>query len=213
MTASWSTGRTKKHPYYHCKNKQCDIHAKSIKREALEDAFKDILAKMKPSSEIIELAEAVIKDVWNDKKGIYNKVCVERERQLKALDADIDGFMGRLLETDSKAMIKKYEDHIQSLEDKRAQLSILNNERYNIDTSYESSLGTVMDFIKNPYSIWANGDLDEKRLVLKLAFAKRIPYDKNKGFGTASMTLPFTVLGDMGSQKSKMVEEAGFEPT
>ena len=36
---------------------------------------------------------------------------------------------------------------------------------------------------------------------------------KISGFGTVSMTLPLTVLGDMSSEKLKMVEGVGFEPT
>ena len=125
----------------------------------------------------------------------------------------IKGFMDRLIETDNKIMIKRYESHIEQLVQKRELLALRNKHINKIDTSYEGALGTVMDFIGNPCNLWLNGDLEEKQLVLKLAFAKKVPYDKISGFGTASMTLPFKVLTDIGNQKSKVVEEAGFEPT
>ena len=62
-----------------------------------------------------------------------------------------------------------------------------------------------MKFIQNPCNLWVNGDLEEKRMVLKMVFAKRASYCKNKGFGTASMTLPFKVLSDSELEKYKMV--------
>lgn len=77
----------------------------------------------------------------------------------------------------------------------------------------DKALGTVLDFAGNPLSMWQNGNLDDKRLVLKLAFAKPITYDKEAGLGTAVTSLPFTVFQGCDGQKGKMVVEVGFEPT
>ena len=120
--------------------------------------------------------------------------------------------MARSLETDDKSMIQHYEAHVKELSAKRDLLSAQASQVYDVDTSLEGAVGTVFDFIKNPYSLWDNGDLKEKRLVIKLAFAKRLPYAKNVGFGTAGKALPFTILEDITSGKTKMVEGAGFEP-
>lgn len=61
--------------------------------------------------------------------------------------------------------------------------------------------------------MWEKGDLEDKRLVLKLAFAKKLPLDREKGFGTAVTSLPFTVFRDLTPEKMKVVEGVGFEPT
>ena len=77
-----------------------------------------------------------------------------------------------------------------------------------MDMSYESAVGTIFDFIGNPLSIWDNGDLEERRLVIKLTFSKRLPYSKKHGFGTDGIALPFLVMGDLSAGKCKMVVDS-----
>ncbi len=51
-------------------------------------------------------------------------------------------------------MIKRYEDHIESLERKRAMLSSEHAKHMmEVDTSFESAVGTVFDFVGDPYSL------------------------------------------------------------
>ena len=158
------------------------------------------------------MTKAIIKDCWKDKKSNHAKSLVKLDRKTKELDHKIDGFMGRVLDTDDRDMIRHYEAHIKKLRMERDMVSAQAKEVYAVDTSYEGAVGTVFDFIGNPYSIWDNGDLDDKRLVMNLAFSRRLQYTRNEGFGTAGKALPFTVLGDISSGKCKMVEGAGFEP-
>lgn len=160
---------------------------------------------LSPSKAVLNLVEAVIKDCWKEKKAGHAKNLVNLDRKTKELDHKIDGFMGRVLETDDREMIRHYEDHIKKLRMEREVASAQAKEVFAVDTSYESAVGTVFDFIGNPYSLWDNGDLEEKRLVMNLAFAKRLPYDRNSGFGTAGKALLFLVLGDISAGKSKMV--------
>ncbi len=109
-------------------------------------------------------------------------------------------------------MISLYEDHVKKLERKRTMLSEQAKHMLNIDTSFEDSVGTIFDFISNPYSLWANGDFENKRLVLKLAFAQQVTFDRETGFGTAQYSLPFKVMKDLSNGNSAMVEPSGVEP-
>ncbi len=206
MTASWSTGRNKKkHPYYSCKNKECRMYGKSLKRDRVQNQFLDILKSMTPSDTILDLTREIISDTWKRKKSEHAQNMVELDKAVKALETEINGFMARLLETQDKDMIRMYEDHVKKLRLERDALSAQAREMFGVDTSLEGAVGTVFDFIENPLSIWENGDFEDKRLVLKLAFAKKIPYCKENGFGTAAMSLPFKVLKDFEAGKSKMV--------
>lgn len=213
LTASWCKGRTKKYPYYHCKTKGCEKHSKGINRDNAETDFEEILKTMAPSDAVLKLTEAIVKDCWKDKKSQLAHNLSELDSAVKNLDIKINGFMDRLLETHDKEIIRRYEDHIKKLSKERDFLSAQASQAYMVDSSFEGAVGTVFDFISNPHSLWANGDLEDKRLVMKLAFAKRLPYSKDDGFGTVSKSLPFTVLGNLDAHKGKMVEEAGFEPT
>lgn len=60
---------------------------------------------------------------------------------------------------------------------------------------FDESFRTAMAFLANPWKLWASEALEDKRAVLKLAFADRLAYVRNEGFRTAETTLPFKVLG------------------
>ena len=89
----------------------------------------------------------------------------------------------------------------------RQLLSAKASATHQTDTSFEGAVGTVFEFIGNPHLLWANGDLEDKRLVLKLAFAKKVPFNKDIGFGTTALALPFRVLEDFCASDCEMVED------
>ncbi len=60
--------------------------------------------------------------------------------------------------------------------------------------------------------MWLRGDIDDKRLVLKLTFDGQLPYRRNVGFQTPAYALPFKVLRGFSDPKSGMVEHSGIEP-
>ena len=212
MTAAWATGRSQKYPYYRCKTKECKSPNKSIKRDRLEEEFDELLKGMKPSPETLDLVRDIVTDCWKKKKGEYNRLLTDVNREKKQIDQQIAGFMKRLLETHDSKLISLYENHIMELERKSTMLAAHSNQMDEIDTSYEGAVGTVFDFIGNPHSLWENGDFDDKRLVLTLTFAQQMPFDSKNGFGTAEMSLPFSVMKDMQQSNCEVVERSGVEP-
>ena len=65
--------------------------------------------------------------------------------------------------------------------------------------SFDETLRTALDFLGNPQKLWVSERLEDKRAVLKLAFADRLAYARNEGFRTANLALPFNVLGGFSS--------------
>ncbi|MEM7644246.1 MAG: recombinase, partial [Pseudomonadota bacterium] len=63
------------------------------------------------------------------------------------------------------------------------------------------------------HKIWEKGDFHHRKLVLKLAFAKDIPYCRKEGFRTPKITLPFKALASFSGDKKEMAGRMGFEPT
>ena len=90
--------------------------------------------------------------------------------------------------------INAYERRIRQLEEKK----IVINE--NIAKSgkplrdFEETFRTALDFLVNPWNLWVSERLEDKRAVLKLAFADRLMYDCIKGFRTAILAFPFKYL-------------------
>src|SRR5690606_37916628 len=58
------------------------------------------------------------------------------------------------------------------------------------------ALRTSLDFLANPWNLWASERLEHNKAVLKLAFADRLAHVRDEGFRTPDLTLPFKVLAD-----------------
>ena len=76
---------------------------------------------------------------------------------------------------------------------------------------FDETLRTALDFLANPWNLWASERLEDKRAVLKLTFADRLAYVRNEGFRTANLALPFKALADLSGNESNMARPAGFE--
>lgn len=209
VTASFSTGRTAKHPYYRCKTKGCSKSGKSLPRDKVEQEFEQLLCRMGPRQDVLDLAKDILTSAWRTKKSEYTKCLVDLERQRRGLDSKIASLMDQLIETDDREIRAIYHEHIRKLKHEAALLSAEAQQREQVDTSFEGAVGTVFDFIGNPHSLWTNGDFEDKRLVLKLAFARKLPYSRETGFGTGAEALPFAVLAKLSGKNKEMVEMTG----
>ena len=61
------------------------------------------------------------------------------------------------------------------------------------------------NFLANPCKLWDSGDLALRKIVLRLGFSERIPYDRKTKSLNPKKSLPFNILGDFDMQKRKMV--------
>ena len=78
--------------------------------------------------------------------------------------------------------------------------------------NFETAVSTVMEPIKNPYDYWQNGDLEKRRLLLKMVFSQKVPYSKISGFETANLWLPIKVFERFSSSKCHQVEMLALKP-
>lgn len=77
---------------------------------------------------------------------------------------------------------------------------VLNITLDTFDETYRTALG----FLSNPCKIWDSDSLEDKRLVLKLVFVRRLPYYRNEGFRTALTSCPFTILSALNGADYEM---------
>jgi site-specific DNA recombinase len=78
--------------------------------------------------------------------------------------------------------------------------------------SFDETVRTAFDFLASPWKLWSSERLEDKRTVLKLAFADRLTYVRNEGFRTPDFSLPFKALGHFNGEEIKMARPAGIEP-
>ncbi|KXF92281.1 hypothetical protein [Phaeobacter inhibens] len=102
--------------------------------------------------------------------------------------------MDRLVQTSNQSVVAAYENKIAVLEHDKALLSEKATQALPGQRSYEEKLELAVKFITSPWKLWASNNIKLRRLVLKLAFADRLIYDRNKGARTPEFTLPFKAL-------------------
>src|SRR5439155_26939329 len=62
LTGSWSTGRTKRYAYYHCRRVGCS--ARPMPKAELEARFVDYLGRLVPRPEYMALFREIVLDTW-----------------------------------------------------------------------------------------------------------------------------------------------------
>jgi len=165
FTASWSKGRTGKFPYYRCNTNGCVERNKSIKKIVIETRFEEILKRIKPGSQILHLTKSIFLDVWNKKMSELSETHKQIEAELEFNKIERDNILGRITKTQNDKVIASYETKITELANREELLQerLVGAAIPKID--FETALDKVFENLKNPYSKWDKGDLNDKRLV------------------------------------------------
>lgn len=202
ITASWSTGRTNKYPYYRCKTKGC---MGSIRKEDLENDFTSLLSQTTPTKGILKL----FKHVFTEEAEALEKVSLingqEREKKIHTLEKEIDAVTNLAIKTTSDVTRKVYEKKLETLQnelDSYLESSSKNN--------HEKNVGTILqrgyDILKNPMDIWTNGNLKDRKMIQTIVFHKSPTYSKENKFGTAEYSLLYKVLTTSIRDESRLVD-------
>ena len=213
MTAAWSKGRNAKYPYYLCQTKDCSEYRKSIKREIIEQDFEVLLKGLRPASGLFQMAHEMLRDLWQHQLDQSQEQIKAAKQELLNIERKTEKLIEKILDADSQSIAKSYEKQMKKLDETKIGLSekMVNFGRPKL--GFDQTYRTALKFLSNPYELWASERIEDKRLVLKLAFSDHLPYIRGEGYRTAKTTLPFKVLGSDLGQKKEMVGPVGLEPT
>ncbi len=214
LTSCWSTSKLgKKHPYYMCFKKGCVSYRKSIRRGDIEGEFEGMLKQMRPSVSLFRATTAMFKLAWNMRRDQIETLKSAMKRELTKLDKQIEDFLDRIVESTTPTAISAYERRIAKLEKDKIIMEEKLSRRGASEKTFNEMFEHSLAFLSNPWKLWVSERLEDKRSVLKLAFADRLAYRRNQGFRTPKTALPFKVLGDIDMGKCEMAEREGFEPS
>ena len=112
--------------------------------------------------------------------------------------------MDRIVEATVPSAISRYEQRIAQLEKEKLlmQESIYSTPQQG---RFEELFEHAMNFLSNPYKLWAFGEFSHKRTVLKLAFSDRLTYNRKTGLRTPKIALPFKVFEGFHDNNLRMV--------
>lgn len=212
MTACWSAGRTEKYAYYLCRNPECSECKKSIRREVLHEHFGAVLDDLTPAPKLLDVMRGFMKKAWEDRSANHGEHAKTIQDCIQTIEVEIEQFLDRIVSTESISVIKAYEGKIGKLETQKAELAERLLALDEVPSDFDSTFQTAFEFLSNPQKLWASEDMGDKKLLLKLAFPRQLPYRRNEGFQTVDFSLPFAVSRGLTGQKGRMVEMTGIEP-
>ena len=178
----------------------------------MEGEFEELLQELRPSPALFHMVREMFKDLWEDRQELVQQEVRSMKAQLPTIERQVDKFLHRLIQTENPTAIKHYENEITKLDEQKI---LLNEKIKNCGRplrSFDESYRTAMTFLANPCYLWSSDRLEEKRMVLRLVFADKLPYQRNEGYRTAQIALPFRVLEGFKGGNSEMVRPTGIEP-
>ncbi len=212
MTASWSRGRSKMYRFYRCKTFSCVRYNKSVNADFIDTEFEKLLRLATPKPEALLLAKAIALDVWKGKVGDLETQQARLERGLQETRRRIDALSTRVAKAVDDHLIGIYEEQIIKARD---EAEIFQEKIKNLGVSavsFETAFEVVLAFLENPLFIWANENINAKRLVMRLVFADKLAFHPELGFETAQKSLLIGLFEQISAKKSQDVEMAGNEP-
>ncbi|TKB67964.1 MAG: recombinase [Nitrospira sp.] len=216
LTACWATGRSGKYPYYHCQKKGCPATGKSTRAEIMEAEFETLLQQLRPSPAVFAMAREMFKELWEDRQDRLKQDVHSLEAQRLKIDQQAQKVVERLIQTENPTAIKHYESELTRLDEQKILLKEKIQSCGRPLKSFDETYRTAMTFLANPCYLWSSDRLDDKLMVLRLVFSRKLPYDLNQGYRTAKsedLSLPFSLLGNLENNNSEMVRPVGIEPT
>jgi site-specific DNA recombinase len=212
LTGYWAKGRNGHYPYYHCHKRDCEAYGKAIRRDKLEGEFEALLKRMQPTEKLIGAARAMFGDLWSHRLAASEIRARGLKGELAKIERQVEQLLDRITATDVASVIGAYEAKIKKLEEEKIVVSERIKNCGRPLKSFDETLRTALDFLASPWNLWASGQLENRRAVLKLAFADRLVYVRNEGLRTPNLSLPFKALAEFSGAKNGMVAKGGIEP-
>ncbi len=212
LTASPSTSKNgESHPYYHCYYKQCSLKGKTIKKDELEKAFAEHLAKVTPNEEWLAMLKATTIDLWKEQGASFEKDIDLYERKLKMFEEKRKRIFD--MREDGSYNNEEFQERKAEVENDIMTTKISLSEARIEQFDVETAVIYATDFIKDLSRQWV--DLPPKLYpkFQNLIFPAGFTYHKDVGVRTPQLGYIYELNQRNRNKKTNLVDRVGFEPT
>jgi hypothetical protein len=192
-TSCWAKGRNAHFAYYLCKTRDCAMLNKAIRADRLHAELEGLLNKLKPRENIMKIAKIELVDQWNAKRNSVEAVRKARREKLDAIEKEVGECVNALKRSHNPTVVAAIESQVDELDARKVRLGGPIERPKEGDYDFRTAVNLVFDFLKDPLSMWKTGTLARKRLVLRLVFSEPLAYDRERGFQTATFSLPIAL--------------------
>ncbi|MFH1521508.1 MAG: recombinase family protein [archaeon] len=207
LTASWRSGRSKKYPYYHCNNRNCQHYTHGIKKKELEDKFIDLLKKITPGEKFLKLFNATVVDTLKNQHTALEQEKNHYEQELNRLESK----KTKLIQMRINGEISE-EEFLKlkgNLDNQTIGIQISRNESKIDECNVETAISYTIQFIGNLARQWQGiKEVKQKQRLQALVFPNGVTYDKiSDRLWHRNLSPIFKLNEDFNDQKSDFVAE------
>jgi DNA invertase Pin-like site-specific DNA recombinase len=211
LAGSYSKGRHKRYPYYHCVNKGCTF--KPIRQDLADYQFIQYLKSFEIKKDVIDKIFDDTKSFLEDKQGENKNIIVNIKRDITAFEAKKTRIID--LAIDGTFDKETYQDKINEFNAEIIAKKILLSD-------YEAGILNIDElvdygkrFVCNLSSLWLNLDTPKKRHLQEVLFPEGLILE-NGEFRTAKISPILRLIQEQNDLKndsqSIMAAPRGFEP-
>lgn len=209
----WAGGRSKKYPYYECKEKDCSMRGKVIKRKEIEDSFNLNIKKLTAKEGLIEVAMAMLDDIWVREEKDFVKKRNNKIQKMATIKEEIIKLTEKLLSIENgsvleKQLLKILEEKANLLEGIQKEIDSCGNQK----KSYRTALMRVFGILKHPLKTWVDASIKQKQNLFRFFFKEKLAYSAESGYRTAELSSGLKFFEKIKSENSHDVEMGGIEP-
>ncbi len=208
LTASWSSGRNERYPYYRCPTSGCSTG--NVRKEELEAGFVSELETLRVDPAILALFSEVVRDAWRQRHAAEadrEKRAAERLQELqRRKDRVVDAYLheGKLDETTYHEQLTRVDREIEEV-----------HRQQDVNATDRISVERALDFaprlLTDPPGFWKKLSPDRRPALQRAIYPTGIGYSDGK-FGTAETSLIFSYFGEIDASVSEMAPPTGLEP-
>jgi hypothetical protein len=152
LTGSCSYGHAGKYYYYHCFNKECPMHGKTISKHELENEFMNYLNEVSPKEDFLIAFKNTVLELWNrqgatlrnDAQIMKDSWIVLEEKRKRVFE----------MREDESYTTEEFKERIEEIEDQIMATKISLNETRIEQFDIEGSLSYANNFILNLGRQW-----------------------------------------------------------
>ena len=178
----------------------------------MENKFEELLEDIRPSEDMFQLVVSMLRNTWELGEENTEQEASAIKGELGQIQKQINQFLDRIVSVDSPSVIKAYEDRLKDLEFQKAKLSARLADFDKPKKGFNQTFRTALELLRNPRKIWISGEIEVRKMLLKLVFTHPLEYRQNSGFRTALTSCPFRLFSGFEGGKEVLVEPRRLEP-
>jgi DNA invertase Pin-like site-specific DNA recombinase len=214
LTGSLSRGQHGvRYPYYHCVFGNCPQYGKTIRAQALNDGFEQLLQGLTATDVTMAVVRAALLDEVGKRVGQQHERRHMARIEAEEIGRKIEDLGEKIELATSPAVLRILEGRVEQLAGRKLTLEAEAANDLGGGPTAEDA-GTLFDAVastlRSPYRTWKFGDVKTRRNVARAVFPDSIRYERGRGFGTPNYALPYRITTTLAGSSSLLVDPTGI---